>query len=209
MPRFLALGDSYTVGEGVGAEERWPARLLDLLRDRGLDVTAEIVARTAWTTDELHDAIAASNPRGPFDLVTLMIGVNDQYRGRSIEEFCAGFEPLFVTAVELAGGRADRTVLVSIPDWGCTPFAAGRDGAAIARDIDAFNAWLRARAEAAGAAWVDVTPISRCMSDDPALVAADGLHPGGEIHRRWANAVAPAAIRILSEGTAIDQPRAR
>lgn len=198
MARLLSLGDSYTIGEGVGEDERWPAWLLALLRERHLDVTAEIVARTSWTTDELAAALATVRPRGPFDVLTLMIGVNDQYRGRSLEAFCTGFEPLFATAVELAGGHPERTVLMSVPDWGCTPFAAGRDRAAVSHAIDEYNEWLCARAATSGAAWVDVTPISRCMLDDPALVAADGLHPSGEIHRRWALAVVPAVLRALS-----------
>jgi lysophospholipase L1-like esterase len=196
--RFLALGDSYTIGEGVAEADRWPSLLEALLRTRGVRVETELVARTAWTSDELADAIVAARPQGPFDLVSLMIGVNDQYRGRSLEQFASNVEPLFRTAIALAGGDPGRVLLISIPDWGFTPFAAGRDRTQISRELDGYNAWLHGCAAAAGARWVDVTPLSRAMLDDPSLAASDGLHPGPEIHRRWVKVIEPEAVRILS-----------
>lgn len=196
--RFLALGDSYTIGEGVSEADRWPTLLQDLLRARGIHVESLLIARTAWTSDELADAIVVANPQGTFDLVTLMIGVNDQYRGRSLEQFASTFDPLFRAAISFAGGEPARVVLISIPDWGFTPFAAGRDRNQISREIDVYNAWLHGCASAVGARWVDVTPLSRAMLDDPALVASDGLHPGPEIHRRWVQVIAPEAMHALS-----------
>jgi lysophospholipase L1-like esterase len=168
---------------------------------RSRDVTIDnplYIARTAWTTDELHDAIDEAKPRGPFDLVTLLIGVNDQYRARPLREFASGFEPVFKRALGLAGKRPARVIVLSIPDWGATPFAAGRDGVAIGRDIDEYNDYARSVVTKAGCDWVDVTVVSRRMAIDPALAVADGLHPSGELYRQWAELVAPAAIAALS-----------
>lgn len=199
MKRFLALGDSYTIGEGVAESERWPSLLTALLRASGIEVAEpQLIARTAWTSDELLDAIAATRPEGAFDFVTLMIGVNDQYRGRDLDEFSNQFSPLFQRAIDLAGGAAGRVVVISVPDWGFTPFGAHCDRPRISAEIDAYNGWLRGWAAARGAEWVDVTPRSRAMLDDARLVAADGLHPSGETHRRWADAIAPVAQRVLS-----------
>ena len=171
-----------------------------MARLRAQDViidTPLYIARTAWTTDELHDAIDEAKPRGPFDLVTLLVGVNDQYRARPLKEFARGFGPVLQRSVGLAGKRPARTVVLSIPDWGATPFAAGRDGARIARDIDEYNDHARTVVTKAGCTWVDVTVTSRRMASDPALAVSDGLHPSGELYRQWAELAAPAAIAAL------------
>jgi len=185
--RYLALGDSYTIGESVAPEERFPNQLA---RTLGIG-EPQIIAKTGWTTDELDAAIDAADPKGPFDLVTLLIGVNNQYRGRSADEYRAQFIALLQRAIGFAGGDAKRVIVVSIPDWGVTPFAASRDRAKIAREIDQFNAINREEARRAGARYVDITPISR--GADPALVAADGLHPSGKQYAEWAKAI--AAVR--------------
>ncbi len=195
--RILALGDSYTIGEGVPEEARWPVVLAERLRADGMDVAApQIVAETGWTTDELDDALTAASPRGPFDLVTLLIGVNNQYRARSLDEYRTGFSGLLDRATVLAGGDARRVVGVSIPDWGATPFGAAdaRGAAAIGAEIDAFNAAAREIASVRGAAWVDVTAISRTPG---ASLASDGLHPGAAQYAAWADAVLPAARASL------------
>ena len=198
MRRYLALGDSYTVGEGVADDECWPNQLVALLRERGVEVgDAHIVARTAWTTDELSDAIVAEGPTGPFDLVTLLVGVNDQYRGRPVQSFATEFVRLVRRAKRFAGNRASRTIVVSIPDWGSTPYADGRDRALISGEIAAYNDRAREMAEAAGVRWVDVTEISRAMLTDPTLVAVDGLHPTGAMYRRWAEHILPSALAAL------------
>jgi lysophospholipase L1-like esterase len=178
VTRFLALGDSYTIGEGVTPEERWPNQLRI--------GEPEIIARTGWTTGELSAAIDAASLQSPYDLVTLLIGVNNQYRGRGVEEYRREFAALLRRAIELAGGKPSRVIVVSIPDWGVTPFAAGRDRAAIAREIDSFNAVNRAEAWRAGARYADITPISR---QKPELVASDGLHPSGAMYAEWARAI--------------------
>lgn len=185
--RFLALGDSYTIGEGVAPDERWPNLLADFLKERGHDLAPpELVARTAWTTDELMDAIDEARPAGPYDIVSLMIGVNDQYRARPVEQFSASFVPLLEQAIGFAAAGPRRLIVISIPDWGATPFAAGRDRALIGREIDAYNEAARSLVEARGARWHDVTELSRRVLDDPSLVVDDKLHPSGAMYRQWA-----------------------
>lgn len=195
--RYLALGDSYTIGEGVAAADRWPAVLGRALETQGFGtVSVEIVARTGWTTGELDAAIAASSLAGPYDLVTLLIGVNDQYRGRSLAAFSTGLEGLLEQAIGFAGGFPSRVVAVSIPDWGVTPFGEGGDPSQVAAEIDAFNAAAAAIAANAGVVWVDVTTISRA---NPGLVVADGLHPSAGQYLLWVDAILPAA-RVAVEG---------
>ncbi len=170
-----------------------------MLRSKDITIDTPLyIARTAWTTDELHDAIDAAKPRGPYDLVTLLIGVNDQYRARPLKEFAANFKPVFERALDLSGKRGSRLVVLSIPDWGATPYAAGRDGAAIGRDIDEYNSYAQGVVTKAGAAWVDVTLTSRRMAADPSLAVADGLHPSGVMYREWAQLAAPAATAALA-----------
>lgn len=196
--RFLALGDSYTIGEGVDEGDRWPVRLAALLRERGVAIgDPRIIARTGWTTDELSAALDDADPRGPYALVTLLIGVNNQYRGRSAEEYRGEFADLLRRAVGFAGGDASRVVVVSIPDWGVTPFAAGRDRATIAAEIDAFNAINRDEARRAGAHWVDVAARSRAAGADPAFLVSDGLHPSGRAYAEWAGLILPTALAAL------------
>ena len=197
--RILALGDSYTIGEGVADAHRWPVRLADMLRDRGLNVgTPRIIARTGWTTDELSAAIDAANPDPDYDLVTLLIGVNNQYRGRGDEEYRAHFQTLVNRATAFARGKAARVLAVSIPDWGVTPFATGRDRPAITRAIDRFNAVSREETRRAGAHYADITPISRRALGDASLIAADGLHPSATMYAAWLDVIFPLALRILS-----------
>ena len=198
--RFLALGDSYTIGESVAPEERWPAQLGALLRAEGIDLgDPTLVATTGWTTDELWEGIDRANPQGTFDLVSLLVGVNNQYRGRSRDEYREQFAALLQRAVGFAGGDPARVVVLSIPDWGVTPYAARleRDPAAVGADIDAFNAINRAETGRPGAHYVDVTPFSREAAHDPSLLAADGLHPSGRMYAEWALLALPAAREAL------------
>jgi lysophospholipase L1-like esterase len=192
--RYLALGDSYTIGESVREEERWPVQLA-----RSLNIGApQIIARTGWTTDELNAAIDAASPRGPFELVTLLIGVNNQYRGRDREEYRTQFAALLRRAIGFANGDAQRVVVVSIPDWGVTPFASDRDRAKIAAEIDRFNALNREETTKAGARYVDVTAISRRAASETVLTAADGLHPSGAMYAEWTGAILPEALAALA-----------
>lgn len=200
--RWLALGDSYTIGEGVEPAERWPMRLAATLAASGIAVAEpRLVATTGWTTDELlagMEAAGAWPASEHHDLVTLLIGVNDQYRGRSLAEFAPAYARCVERAVALAGGRAARVLGVSIPDWGVTRFAAGRDRRAIAAAIDAYNAHERAYLTALGAHWCDITALSRRHGDDAAFLAGDGLHPGARAYAEWAEAALPMARAALA-----------
>jgi lysophospholipase L1-like esterase len=199
MSTFLALGDSYTIGEGVALDERWPAQLVARLRNEGIDVDdPQIIATTGWTTDELSAAMDAASFAPPYDLVTLLIGVNNQYRGRPLDEYHAQFHALLQRAIKLAGGNAGHVIVVSIPDWGVTPFAAreGRDASVAAREIDAFNAAACTEAGSVGAHWVDVTTISRAPGARAEL-ADDGLHPSAAQYARWTEAILPVARGVL------------
>lgn len=199
--RYLALGDSYTVGEGVEPAECWPVRLAARLCEGGIDVAPpRILATTGWTTDELAGAIAAGQPLGTFDLVTLCIGVNDQYRGRSAAEYRAQLGALLDTSASLAGGTGGRVLMLSIPDWGATRFARaeGRDPAVVAREIDAFNAVARESCETRRIAFIDITAASREDGDADAMLVDDGLHPSGGMYARWVERVLPAAHRLLA-----------
>lgn len=206
--RFLALGDSYTIGEGVPEEGRWPVQLSEALRGRGVRIAdPEIVAVTGWTTDELAEGIRIASPTGPFALVTLLIGVNNQYRGRSLDEYRVEFAELLEQAIGFAGERAGRVVVLSIPDWGVTRFARERDGAAIGREIDAFNASAEAISLASGARWIDVTEISRRAGDAPEMLAGDGLHPSAAQYALWTRAVLPTTLEALGDGSSPEPPQ--
>jgi lysophospholipase L1-like esterase len=196
--RYLALGDSYTIGESVKEAERWPVQLAEALRKQGVGVAEPlIIAQTGWTTDELLAGMQQVNPAGTFELVSLLIGVNNQYRGRDVGEYRTQFRVLLQRAIGFAGGHADRVIVLSIPDWGVTPFAAGRDSRQIAAEIDSFNAVNREEAEKAGARYVDVTPTSRRAAAEAALIAADGLHPSGEMYAEWVRLALPEALAAL------------
>ncbi len=197
---FLALGDSYTIGEGVDAQLRWPAQLATRLREEGHSIDpADVIATTGWTTDELASALPSAQLRDRYDLVSLLIGVNNQYRGRDPENYrieCAG---LIDFAIGKANGRAQRVMVLSIPDWGVTPFAAaqGADAERVAAHIDHFNAIARELSIARGTAWIDVTDISRGAGRD--MLTEDGLHPSAEQYALWAERVLPAARAVLGQ----------
>lgn len=201
IAHYLALGDSYTIGEGIAPEDRWPVRLADALRGEGVAIDApRIVATTGWTTDELDAAIDAAALRPPFDLVSLLIGVNDQYRGRDVATYAPAFEALLQRAIGFAGGDATRVFVLAIPDWGVTPFGAhsGRDTAAIARELDAYNAAAAAICAARGVAFVDIAPVSRARGGEPEMLADDGLHPSAALHAAWTQLALPVARAVLS-----------
>ena len=198
MIAYLALGDSYTVGEGVPVEGRWPMQLAALLRNAGRAVAEpSILATTGWTTDELSAAMDGAGFAPAYDLVSLLVGVNNQYRGRSADEYRGEFRRLLQRAVALAAGRAGRTLVLSIPDWGVTPFArdSGRDTARIATELDAYNAVAHEETLRAGARWVDITALSR---RHPGLLADDGLHPSAAQYTLWAEAALPAVLDMLA-----------
>jgi len=199
--RYLALGDSYTIGEAVDVAGRWPHQLAAALRAEGVSLAEpQTIATTGWTTDELDAGIDAAAPQGPFDFVSLLIGVNNQYRGRALDEYRAQFQALLKRAIGFAGGRAERVLVLSFPDWGATPFGAGsgRDLAQVAAQTDAFNAAAAAICKAHAVAFVDITDISRAYGHDPAMIASDGLHPSAAMYAVWSTCALPDAVRLLA-----------
>jgi lysophospholipase L1-like esterase len=197
--RFLALGDSYTIGQNVAESQRWPVQLAKLLEQHGAKVELSVIARTGWTTNELWQAIQQANPPETYQLVSLLIGVNDQYRGGDVDQYRQDFRFLLGKAIAYAGGEPQRVIVLSIPDWGITPYAQNdsRPSAQIAAEIDAFNAVNRDEAQKAGAYYVDVTPVSRTAADDQTLLAGDRLHPSGKMYAAWAQLALPEALSAL------------
>lgn len=191
---YLALGDSYTIGEMVAPPDNFPGQVYAMMKNDTVDFQpARIIAKTGWTTDELETGIIAANNAEPlrssYDFVSLLIGVNNQYRGRSVESYKPEFEELLKKAIRYADNRADRVVVLSIPDWGVTPFANGRDRAQIAREIDAYNASNKLVAEQYNVHYINITPWTREAAADNSLLASDGLHPSGKEYKRWATAI--------------------
>ena len=192
---YLALGDSYTIGESVATQDNFPNQAATLLaRDSIYLFPPRIIARTGWTTNELKNGIIAASEtaplRNPYDFVSLLIGVNNQYRGYPPETYKTEFEDLLKQAILYAGNRPGRVIVLSIPDWGVTPFADGRDRAQIAAEIDVYNRLNKEIALRYNVRYLDITPWTREAAADPTLLAPDGLHPSGKEYRRWAEQVA-------------------
>lgn len=198
--RYLALGDSYTIGESVSATERWPVQLADTLSALGIPFQSpQIIARTGWTTDELQTALETSELNPPYDWVSLLIGVNNQYRGRSVTSFEPEFQALLEQAIEWSGNRPDRVFVVSIPDWGAMPFAAGRNREQIAQEINTYNEATQRICQNFKVHWIDITPISRQLETYPEWVASDGLHPSGAQYSAWVNQIFPWIQNTVNE----------
>lgn len=199
---YLALGDSYTIGEGVAESERWPLQLASTLRSQHIALAdPRIIATTGWTTDELSAAIDTAQPLGKFDFVSLLIGVNNQYRGLAVDNYRKEFAAMLERAIGLAGGRVDRVMVLSIPDWGVTRFGrgSGRDVEQIAREIDAYNTTAHAICNARGVAFVDITAASRQHGAEATMLVADGLHPSSSMYALWTQAASPVARRLLAQ----------
>lgn len=197
---YLALGDSYTIGESVPYEDRWPTRLVQLLRKSGKEVAAPVfVSRTGWTADELIREIHSIGDPNTYDLVTLLIGVNNQYRGLDIDLFRQNFKELLGIAAKFARGKKSHVVVVSIPNWGLVPFAKGRNAAQITAAIKHYNEVCAHETRAFGAQFVDISPLADKAAGDPSFVASDGLHYSGKMHQLWAEKVLPVAKKILSK----------
>ncbi len=196
---YLALGDSYTIGEGAAVADRWPVQLAALDRAQGGRLAdPDIIAHTGWTTAELQAAIAASgNHRTDYGLVSLLIGVNNQYRGQNPETYRAEFRELLATAVAFAGGASGRVVVLSIPDWGQTPFAHDRDRAQIGREIDDYNAVAQTECQRAGIAFLPITDLTRAAVGDASQFTSDSLHYTGPQMARWAARALPVVRGLL------------
>jgi lysophospholipase L1-like esterase len=210
MKTYLALGDSYTIGEGVLPEENFPNQTVALLNktadgagsrrqgftqtpsvaantDGGYTFAApEIIATTGWTTDELDKAINEANIVEHYDIVSLLIGVNNQYRGRSINNFEIEFEHLLQRAIQFTNNIPQHVFVLSIPDWGVTPFAEGRDRKKIAAEIDAYNVVCKTKAKKFNTHFIDITTAQRLDGGKNDFLAADKLHPSGKEYAKWA-----------------------
>lgn len=190
---YLALGDSYTIGQSVAVAERFPMQTARYLTDQGIKFdTPEIIAQTGWTTANLLGALASAAPSKPsYDIVTLLIGVNNQYQHRSQQEYAEEFLILLNKALAYAGNIKKKVIVLSIPDYGVTPFASGSDKASIAREIDSFNLINKTIAGQAGVNYLDITPASRLAANDRSLIATDGLHPSALQYKVWADGLLP------------------
>lgn len=192
---YLALGDSYTIGECVEESERWSVQLVHKLMALGKAVSLpKIIARTGWTTDELKTAIVSENITQTFDLVSLLIGVNNQYRGLSVEQFRTEFVELLAMAIHFADNKPSQVFVVSIPDWGVTTFGGGGSKPEISTQIDLFNEVVKDESEKKNITFVDITPISRQALNDSSLIANDNLHPSGKMYELWAEKIVMTII---------------
>ena len=199
---YVALGDSYSIGEGVEEAARWPMQLAHALRTDDIALAdPRIIAMTGWTTDELATAMDEAEPLGEWDVVSLLIGVNDQYRGRDVDDYIGGFTPLLQRAIALADGRPRRVFVLSIPDWGVTPFAreSGRNLQQIADELDAYNAAARTICIAHDVAFINITQVSRELGAHPNMLADDGLHPSASMYAEWTQLALPVARELLTE----------
>jgi lysophospholipase L1-like esterase len=196
--RYLALGDSYTIGESVALNKNFPNQTVALLRKEKISIEdPAIIAKTGWTTDELQEMLNRTRLQVPFDFVTLLIGVNNQYRGRSADEYAVQFTQLLQQAIGYAGEKPDHVIVLSIPDWGVTPFAAGRDRAKIAKEINAFNAINEKISNQYKVHYINITSFTREAATDKTLVTKDGLHPSAKDYARWAEKVKEIMMKEL------------
>ncbi len=196
MKTYLALGDSYTIGEKVLVEENFPNQTVALLNGK-LSIP-QIIATTGWTTDELDAAITAANITTTFDIVSLLIGVNNQYRERTVNNFEIEFEHLVQRAIAFANNNSTHVVVLSIPDWGVTPFAEGRDSKKIATEIDAYNLVCKRAAQKFNTHFIDITTAQRLDGNKEEFLAADKLHPSGKEYKKWAERLAEKINEIHS-----------
>jgi lysophospholipase L1-like esterase len=186
---YLALGDSYTIGESVKESERWPVQLSNSLKNK-LNKPV-IIAKSGWTTDQLIDTLNKINFNKKFDFVSLLIGVNNQYRGRSVENFKEGFIILLKKSIEYANYKKERVIVVSIPDWGVTPFAKNKNRTIIGNEIDAFNKVIHDECMKNNITFFNITELSRKAINDNALIAEDGLHPSKKMYKQWVKIIKP------------------
>lgn len=189
---WLALGDSYTIGQSVNENERFPAQTISLLTNDSLLFPAlQYIAVTGWTTQNLLYGIEQQNPKGPFDIVSLLIGVNDQYQHLDKNGYSERFEKCLNKAITLAGNKKDHVFVLSIPDYSVTPFAAQMNQAQVSKEIDEFNAINKAITLLYNISYTDITALTREAEKDPSLIAIDGLHPSGKEYAKWAALLAP------------------
>jgi lysophospholipase L1-like esterase len=196
---YLALGDSYTIGASIRAEESYPYQLTNALISSGLQNNGiKIIAQTGWTTSNLINAEKNAHLSDTFNLVSLLIGVNNQYQGKTTSEYRTEFIQLLDTAIVRAGGRKDKVFIISIPDYGYTPFGQNNQSH-ISEQIDIFNAINKQIADSAGITYFDITPISRLGLSQADLIASDGLHPSGKMYALWVDLIKQKVYSLISK----------
>lgn len=200
MSTYLALGDSYTIGEGVEKQRNFPHQLTQYLQERyQLDFSApDIIATTGWTTAELAEGIAGRIPLQQYDMTTLLIGVNNQYRGQDVQVFIKEFTQLLYTAMLHTRKGAAHVFVISIPDWGVTPFAQDRDRDQIAREIAVYNRLKRSIATMNKCRFIDITPDTIKNGSDPSYLVADALHYNEKAYGNWARIIAPVVASAFT-----------
>ena len=195
--KFLALGDSYTVGASVTFSERWPVQFLDELKlyTTVLD-TLQIIATSGWRVDQLKFGMDNSNLEPPYGLVSLLIGVNNQYQGQNANDFRPEFIEMLEKSLKLVNNRKERFFVISIPDWGASPYGFGFDRAKVSKEINEFNSVVKEESEKRGLRYFDITAISRRALIDRTLIASDGLHPSGKMYKLWVDMMIPEISKI-------------
>ena len=195
---YLALGDSYTIGEDVPFDQNFPSQLLNSLgKDAGRNFgKPDVIATTGWTTDELLQAIKAAGNTNQYQMVSLLIGVNNQYRAYSKEQFEKEFGLLLKKAMHFAGNQSENVLVISIPDYGCTPFGAPK-AEEIYTDLLWYNGEIQRQADLSGIRFADIFPVSRLAATEPELTASDRLHPSGAMYAKWVEVMLPQALAIL------------
>lgn len=195
---YLALGDSYTIGQSVTENARFPAQTVSILRQYGIKINDPVyIAQTGWTTVALQQTIAAQNPSPNFDVVSLLIGVNDQYQRLDTGGYAARFAQLLDKSIQLAKGKKSNVFVLSIPDYSATPFVSNSDKARVSMEIDWFNTINKRITQAEGVSYTDITPSTRQAATNPSLIASDNLHPSGTEYRKWADSLAPKMKAVL------------
>ena len=195
--KFLALGDSYTIGQSVEVNQRWPVQFLKELKSsvNAID-TLQIIARTGWRVDQLKEAMNSSNLEPPYGLVSLLIGVNNQYQGQNANDFRPEFIEILEKSLKLVNNRKERLFVVSIPDWGASPYGFGFDRAKVTKEINDFNSVVKEESEKRGLRYFDITTISRRALLDRTLIASDGLHPSGKMYKLWVDKMIPIISKV-------------
>lgn len=195
---YIALGDSYSIGESVLLYQSFPYQVVQMLRKKGISFSApEIIAKTGWTTDELSAGISDCVLLSYYNYVTLLIGVNNQYRGRSVEEYKEEFEGLLKQAIQLVDGKKERVIVLSIPDYSVTPFADSMNQEKVVKEIELYNSVSKAVSLQYKVNYIDITPDTRKALNDPSLLAPDQLHPSGKAYKKWAEKVADVIYEQL------------
>ena len=195
--KFLALGDSYTIGQSVEVNERWPVQFLkELTATTNVIDTLQIIAQTGWRVDQLKEAMNSSDLEPPYGIVSLLIGVNNQYQGQNANDFRPEFIEILEKSLKLVENRTERLFVISIPDWGASPYGFGFDRAKVSKEINEFNSVVKEESEKRGLRYFDITAISRRALIDRTLIASDGLHPSGKMYKLWVDMMIPEISKI-------------